>query len=157
MKHILFFTLILLFSINCFSKQRTPKKKKEKQLTYQEYIDKYGDNKTSVTIINIFFEKRDNSGIGKMSFLPLCASVTVVAPPVGAGLMVASFPLFISGLITRSNYSHKNLLKALQEYKTNQTLSKRLKKKVSRRHRVEEENYQMELEQARFASLKLIQ
>ncbi len=150
MKHLILFTFIILFSVNCFSRQKI----KKQHLTYLEYINKYGNDKTSITIINIFFDKRDNCGIGKMSFLPLSASITIVAPPIGAGLMVVSSPLFISGLITRNKYSHKKLLKTLQDYQSNQVLSNQLKKKVRKIHRIEEEIHQMELQHAKFDSLK---
>ncbi len=152
MKYFILFSLVALISINGFSRQKI----KKQHLTYLEYINEYGNDKTSITIINIFFQKREYAGIGKMSFLPLSASVTAVAPPIGIGLMAVSSPLFVSGIITRNKYSHKNLLKALNEYRSNKSLSKNLKKKVIRIHIIEEEIHQIELREARLISLKEI-
>ena len=67
-------------------------------MTYNQYINEYGNDKTSVTLINLFFDKRDNAGIGQMSFLPVSSTIAIIYPPVGVGLVVISCPLFVFAL-----------------------------------------------------------
>ena len=148
--------LMLLSSSESFAKDKKSKKVKQEKMTYNEYINEYGHDKTSLTLINLFFDKRDNAGIGQMSFLPVSSTIAIVYPPVGVGLVAISCPLFVSGLITRNNYSHKKLIKTLEEYKINKTLPTKLEKKVNQIHIIEKEIFDMDMEDARFASLKQI-
>ena len=90
----------------------------------------YGNNDTSLAIIDLFFGKRNEAAIGKMSFLPITAGVTVVMPPIGLGLSALSSPLFVSGLVTRHRYSHKNLMIALNSYRNRNMLSENFRHKI---------------------------
>ena len=47
------------------------KAKKEHKLNYDEFVNKYGSDDTSLAVIEIFFDKRENAAKGQMSFLPL--------------------------------------------------------------------------------------
>ena len=153
---LLMFGLMALSSSECFAKEKNYKKAKQEKMTYNEYINEYGKDKTSITLINLFFDKRDNAGIGQMSFLPLTASIAVVYPPVGVALVAISCPLFVSGLITRNNYSHKKLISALDNYKINKTLPIKLENKVTQIHLIEQEIFEMDMEDERFASLQIL-
>ncbi len=106
-------------------------KKKVMQLNYEQYIEKYGTDETSIIIIDLFFNKRNLSGIGQMSFLPVTSSVAVIVPPIGLVTMAISTPLFLNGILVRHKYSHKNLLIALEYYQNNKLLSKRFKRVIS--------------------------
>ncbi len=103
---------------------------KSNKLTYDEYIQQYGTNDTSIAIIELYFDKRDNSGIGQMSFLPLTTAVAAVVPPVGVGLMAISTPLFLNGIRVRHKYSHKKLLSVLNTYHNENRLSDKLEQQV---------------------------
>lgn len=107
------------------------KKDTSTQLSYNEYMSEFGTDATSIAIIELFFNKRNKVGIGQMSFLPVSAGVSVVAPPVGLVVMAMSTPLFINGLLVRRKYSLKNLSIALDNYKRKNLLSARFKKKVT--------------------------
>jgi hypothetical protein len=130
MKYTLLFSIIIFLSVNCIAKKHKTKKNKHPKLSYHEYIDQYGNNDTSIAMINLFFHKRNETAIGKMSFLPVAASITVILPPIGLGLSALSSPLFISGLITRSRYSHKNLLIALKNYHNINMFSENLRHNI---------------------------
>ena len=89
-------------------------KKQAKHYSYEQYIEKYGTDQTSITIIDLFFNKRNYSGIGQMSFLPVSSAVGIIVPPIGLVTMAISTPFFVNGLLVRHKYSHKNLLIALE-------------------------------------------
>jgi len=131
MKNIYPILMILLLSNYSIAQKNNYENNKDATLSYEEYINEYGVNDTSIAIVNLFFDKRDYSSTGKMSFLPLSATVTVFIPPLGIGLMAISSPLFVSGLITRNKYSHKNLIETLDNYQKNNVLSIKIKKKLS--------------------------
>jgi hypothetical protein len=122
-------TIILSFILcsNCFAGNKASKKMNSEKYCYQEYINQYGVNDTSKAIINFYFDKRELSATGKMSFLPLSMLLAIVVPPIGLGLMVVSSPLFVSGVITRKKYNNKNLIKELNNYNVNNILSKKMK------------------------------
>jgi hypothetical protein len=124
----IFYALTLLIVCNTSLAQN----KDQKHLSYSEYMYEFGTDSTSIAIIDLFFNKRNLSGIGQMSFLPVSSSVAIVIPPIGLAIMAISTPLFINGLLVRHKYSHKNLLTALEYYKNNNQLSERFKKQVNR-------------------------
>ncbi|MBL4593122.1 MAG: hypothetical protein JKX68_04805 [Flavobacteriales bacterium] len=130
MKYLLLTSIVLFLSVNSFAKKHKIKKAKNPKLSYQEYIIQYGNNDTSVAIINLFFDKRNETAVGKMSFLPITAGITMFVPPIGLGLSAITSPLFISGLITRTRYSHKNLLIALKSYHNTNMLSANFQNKI---------------------------
>ena len=154
MKQILLLSATILICNFCNAKEVLSKKKSEHKLTYEQFINQYGIDDTAVAIIDIFFDKRSNSAAGKMSFLPLSGAVTVIVPPVGFGLMAISSPLFISGLITKSNYNRKKLLNALVNYQNNKLLSVKHRKKVVELMYAEQEMYIEELLEARYNTIK---
>ena len=132
------------------------KKTKNPKLSYKEYINQYGNNETSIAIINLFFEKRNETAIGKMSFLPITAGITIILPPIGLGLSALTSPLFISGLITRSQYSHKNLLIALKNYHNTNMFSENFKHKISEQIKAQKAIYNKEESEDRLMALREI-
>ena len=157
MKKILLLSVIILIG-NAVSakKHKSEKNITTKQLSYDEYIQQYGTDDTSKAIIELYFDKRENCGAGQMSFLPVTAAVAVVVPPLGIGLMTISSPLFVNGVVTMNRYSHKNMVKALNNYHTNKTMSRSIKKKVINLMIAEEEIRNEEMAEKRLASLKTI-
>ncbi|KJS06077.1 MAG: hypothetical protein VR77_06580 [Flavobacteriales bacterium BRH_c54] len=107
------------------------KAKKEHKLNYDEFINKYGSDDTSLAVIEIFFDKRENSAKGQMSFLPLSTAIAVVFPPIGVGLMAVSTPLFVNGLIVNQKYNRKKLKNILEEYESTNELPIKLQNKVN--------------------------
>jgi hypothetical protein len=156
MKNLLILAITLLISSNCFSQEKKLETKRFHKLNYEQYISHYGVDDTSIAIIDIYFDKRRNNAGGKMSFLPLTAGIAVITPPLGVSLIAISSPLFVSGLITRQKYSRKNLLKALIKYQNKNVIAVNLKQRVDTYLEIEEEIYQEELADTRFASLKAI-
>lgn len=152
MKHLLLILSILLFSQ--FSEARKPISKKLHKLSYDEFMYAYGTDDTSIAIINIYFDKRDYSATGQMSFLPISTIVAIVIPPIGVGLMVISSPLFINGLLTSNKYSRKKLLKILNNYKDGDILSNRNKKKIVQEIKAQQEIYYEDLLEARYNSIR---
>jgi hypothetical protein len=122
-------TLALIFSIYNLSYAA---KKQPKHYSYEQYIEKYGNDQTSITIIDLFFNKRNLSGIGQMSFLPVSSAVGIIVPPIGLVTMAISTPFFVNGLLVRHKYSHKHLLIALEYYQSKRLLSERFKKEITK-------------------------
>ena len=156
MKNLFLISIIVFLTNNCFAKKNYDKNNNTHKLNYEEYMDQYGTDDTSKAIIEFFFDKREFCAAGKMSFFPLSAVVTVVVPPIGIGLMTISSPLFISGIVTRSIYNHKNLVKTLVNYQNSNFLSAKIKKKVGELMMAQEEIYNEELAEDRLTSLKSI-
>jgi len=129
MKQLLIILIVFVGSKN-FAATKHSKKESSIKHSYEEYINLYGGNDTSRAIIELFFDKREFSAGGKMSFLPLSLGVALIAPPIGIGLMGLSSPLFVSGIVTRKRYSHKNLLTVLEQYKKAGKLPKRINKQI---------------------------
>lgn len=89
------FTLILIISsLNILAKH-------PKHLNHEQYLEKYGVDETSIAIIDLFFEKRNLSGNGQMSFLPVSASIALFAMPIGIVTTAISTPLFVNGLLVK--------------------------------------------------------
>lgn len=107
------------------------KAKKEHKLNYDEFVNKYGSDDTSLAVIEIFFDKRENSAKGQMSFLPLSTAIAVVFPPIGVGLMAVSTPLFVNGLIVNQRYNRRKLKNILEEYESTNELPIKLQNKVN--------------------------
>ena len=103
----------------------------EHKLNYDEFVSVYGSNDTSLAVIEIFFDKRENSAKGQMSFLPLSSAVAVILPPVGVGLMAVSTPLFINGLIVNQKYNRRKLKNILEKYESTHELPIKLQNKVN--------------------------
>lgn len=103
---------------------------KEHKMDYQGFVEKYGTDDTSVAVIEIFFDKRENAAKGQMSFLPLSGTIALVYPPLGVGLVAVSTPLFVNGLLVKNKYSKKKLHDILEDYHHNEGLPLRFKNKV---------------------------
>ncbi len=154
MKQILLISASIFICIYCSAQEISTEIKSEHKLNYDQYIDQYGVDDTSRAIIDIFFDKRANNASGKMSFLPLSGAVTVVFPPIGLGLMAISSPLFVSGLITKSNYSRKKLMNILVTYQNNSFLPNKYRERVVELMYAEQEMHIEELLEARYNILK---
>lgn len=129
MKNLLLIPIILIMT-NSVSAEKTRSEKKQARLDYEECIQLYGVDDTSIAIINIYFDKRYSAGVGQLSFLPTTAAITFFNPPIGIVLMAASSPLYINGIIKYKKYSQKNMIKTLNNYRDNQILSDKIRDKV---------------------------
>lgn len=127
---VLFLAMVLM--LTCFGKNNNETKAIDYRLEYQDYIDLYGIDDTSIAIIDIYFAKSEIGGKGKMSFLPLSTSLIVVMPPLGIGLSVISTPIFVSGMLTSIKYSRKNLHKSLYDYHNFHNISKNTRNKIGK-------------------------
>ncbi|HLU84247.1 MAG TPA: hypothetical protein VKZ45_02135 [Vicingaceae bacterium] len=103
---------------------------KEHKMDYQGFVEKYGTDDTSVAVIEIFFDKRENAAKGQMSFLPLSGTIALVYPPLGVGLVAVSTPLFVNGLLVNQKYNRRKLKNILEDYHQNNELPVKLKDKV---------------------------
>ena len=136
------FILVLCFSfINSFAENDSTKVKARK-LSYSDFLAHYSINDTSAAVIEIFFDKKDNTAKGEMSFLPITAGVFLIFPVIGAGLSVVSVPLFIHGSYTLVKYRKKKLVNVLTEYRETQELPKWLRRKVKKSLDAEQYNYE---------------
>ena len=129
MKNLLLIPIILIMT-NSISAEKIHSEKKQARLDYEECIQLYGIDDTSIAIINIYFDKRYSVGVGQLSFLPATAAITFFIPPIGIVLMAASSPLYINGMIKYKKYSQKNMIKTLKNYRDNQILSDKIRDKV---------------------------
>ena len=130
MKFLTIILSIIFISTNVYSQKHKIKKLKTQKLEYRDFLFQYGKDETAVAIIDVYFDKKNNNGIGKLSFLPVSTSVTFIAPPIGIPLIAISIPVAMSGLITLSRYNNQNLLKDLYYYNKTSMIPKRLKRKV---------------------------
>ncbi len=155
MKNLLLISIIVLSSGYCFS-QHEKENKKDYQLNYEEFITHYGVDDTSIAIIDIFFDKRQNCAGGKMSFLSLSAGIALLNAPIGIGLMAVSTPLYVSGTITRIKYNRKHLLETLINYQNESVLTVNLKQRVVTYLELENEIHQEEIANAQLISYRTI-
>ncbi|OFY93952.1 MAG: hypothetical protein A3K10_14895 [Bacteroidetes bacterium RIFCSPLOWO2_12_FULL_31_6] len=153
MRNLFLISIIVLSSGYCFA-QHEKENKKDYQLNYEEFITHYGVDDTSIAIIDIYFDKRQNCAGGKMSFLSLSAGVALLNAPIGIGLMAVSTPLYVSGTITRIKYNRKHLLKTLINYQNENILTANLKQRVVTYLEIENEIHQEELANALLVSYK---
>lgn len=106
---------------------------KARKLSYKNFKDDYSFNDTTDVIIDLFFDKKNNSAVGQMSFLPIAIAIAIVPPPIrviGVGLTIIAFPLFLNGAYTMYKFRNKKLLMVLTEYKKTGYLPKWVKKKA---------------------------
>lgn len=148
--------ILILVTNMSFATSKEDKKMKKESITYNDYMVKYGENDTTAAIVEIFHDKRENAGVGQMSFLPITGALIIVSPPLGIGLSIVSTPLFISGLITHNRHSNKKLNKVLANYMDNGELSKAMKRKVAKQIEAERYLEEEELMNLKLASLKSI-
>ena len=129
MKNLILIPIILLMT-NSVSAEKNRSEKKQARLDYEECIQLYGVDDTSIAIINIYFDKRYSVGVGQMSLLPVTAALTVFTPPIGVVLMAASSPLYINGIVKFNKYSQKNMIKTLNNYYNKNILAENIRNKV---------------------------
>ncbi len=129
MKNLLLIPIILIMT-NSVSAEKNRSEKKQARLDYEECIQLYGVDDTSIAIINIYFDKRYTAGVGQLSFLPITTALTFFTPPIGVVLMVVSSPMYVNGAIKFNKYSQKNMIKTLNNYRDNQILSDKIRDKV---------------------------
>lgn len=129
MKNLLLIPIVLIMT-NSVSAEKTRSEKKQARLDYEECIQLYGVDDTSIAIINIYFDKRYSAGVGQMSLLPVTAALTFFTPPIGLGLMIVSSPMYINGAIKFNKYSQKNMIKVLNNYHNNNVLAEKMRGKV---------------------------
>lgn len=139
MKKLISLLSFVIIVNTCFAKKLTDKIKKEEKVSYNDYMLKYGENDTTAAIISVFYDKRENSGAGQMSFLPITGSLCIVSPPIGISLSIITAPIFLNGFITYKRHNNKNLEIVLNNYLANGYLSKRLKRRVLKQ--LEAESY----------------
>lgn len=153
MKKIYLVPVFILLVGTCFAKS---KEKKEKAMNYDQYLKEHSYNDTTAAIISIYFDKRENAGVGQMSFLPITVTLSAIIPAIGISLSIISTPIFINGFITYHKYSDKNLEEALSDYKENKIISKKLAKKITHQLKIEQLLEEEEMLELELASLKLI-
>jgi hypothetical protein len=144
MKTIILITVLLGLGNNSFAQEKNKKQNQKESLNYEECVTKYGVDDTSIAIINVYFDRRYNAGTGQMSFLPITLVLTAITPPIGLGLTIVSSPMFVNGLIVRNRYSHKNMIKALDNYHSEKILSDKVRRKVTNYMLEEQEDKQLE-------------
>lgn len=105
---------------------------KARKLEYSDFIANYSINDTSNTVIDIFFDKRNNTAKGQMSFFPITAAIFPLVPIISIGLSVVTFPMFVNGTVVLVKYRKKKLQKVLIHYKETKELPKWVRKKVNK-------------------------
>ncbi len=127
MTKIILISFCFLLSLPLFSQKE--EKMKYRKLDYNDFL-KYSINDTSAVIIDVFFDKKDNTALGQMSFLPITVAIYVISPPLSAGLTIISFPLFVNGSYLLVKYRKKKLYMVLNDYKKTGHLPNWIRKKA---------------------------
>lgn len=105
---------------------------KARKLEYSDFIAIYSINDTSNTVIDIFFDKRNNTAKGQLSFFPITAAIFPLVPVISVGLSIVTFPMFINGSVVWIKYRKKKLQKVLINYKETHELPNWIRKKVNK-------------------------
>lgn len=119
----------MLLSFSSFSQKE--EKMKYRKLGYTDFR-KLSINDTSQVVIDLFFDKKDNAGMGQMSFLPITLAVYVISPPLSGALTLISFPLFLNGSYMMIKYRKKKLHMVLTKYADSGTLPGWVRKKANK-------------------------
>jgi hypothetical protein len=122
-------TLLFLISFTSFAQEE--EKLKYRKISYIEFL-KYSINDTADAVVNIFFDKTENAGIGQMSFLPMTVLLYFLSPQLGIGLTAISLPLFLKGSVVLIKYRKKKLHLILNDYKETGNLPEWIRKKAIR-------------------------
>jgi hypothetical protein len=104
---------------------------KYRKLEYKDFKKK-SINDTSDVIIDVFYDKKDNTALGQMSFLPVTAAIFLISPPISLGLTTISFPVFLNGTFMLIKYRNKKLHMVLTEYASTGTLPNWVRKKAKK-------------------------
>jgi len=126
--------IILIFiccSFSLLSFSQANEKIKYRKLDYKDF-KQISINDTSDVIIDIFYDKKDNSAIGQMSFLPVTAAIFIISPPISLGLTTISFPLFVNGTYILVKYRKKKLYTVLTTYSKTKQLPNWIRKKANK-------------------------
>ena len=105
---------------------------KARKLEYSDFIANYSINDTSNTVIDIFFDKRNNTAKGQLSFFPITAAIFPLVPVISVGLSIVTFPMFVNGSVVWIKYRKKKLQKVLIHYKETKELPNWIRKKVNK-------------------------
>src|SRR5690606_23357994 len=105
---------------------------KARKLEYSDFIANYSINDTSNTVIDIFFDKRNNTAKGQMSFFPITAAIFLLVPIICIVLSVVTFVMFVNGTVVLVKSLKKKLQKVLIYYKETKELPKWVRKKVNK-------------------------
>lgn len=154
MRTLILITVLFSLSNSTYAKEKIKKQKQSKHLNYEECVTKFGVDDTSVAIINVYFDKRHNAGTGQMSFLPITLALTAITPPIGIGLSMVSSPMFVKGLVVRNRYSHKNMIKALNNYHSEKMISDNVRRKVTNYMLDEQEDKQLDQQEDYITTLR---
>ena len=122
-------TFCLLISISSFAQEE--EKLKYRKLDYNDFRA-LSINDTSQTIIDLFYDKKDNAGIGQMTFLPITLAIYAVSPVISGALTLVSFPLFVNGGYMMVKYRKKKLYMVLTQYAEDGTMPNWVRKKANR-------------------------
>ena len=123
--------IIICFLISLSSFSQANEKIKYRKLDYNDF-KKLSINDTSDVIIDIFYDKKDNTAIGQMSFLPITVAIFIISPPISLGLTTISFPIFLHGSYVLIKYRKKKLYDVLTVYQTTNSLPKWVRKKANK-------------------------
>ncbi|MDB4533546.1 hypothetical protein N9242_01645 [Vicingaceae bacterium] len=121
-------TVCFLLSLSSYSQDD---KIKYRKLDYNDFL-KHSINDTSAVIIDVFFDKKDNTALGQMSFLPITVAVYIISPQLSVGLTLISFPLFVNGSYLMVKYRKKKLFMVLNDYKETGHLPNWVRKKANK-------------------------
>ncbi len=132
MQKINWIVFFLLLNVGYCAASEDSTEVKARNLDYNDFIAKYSVNDTSTTIINIFFDKRNNSAKGQMSIFPITAAIFPLVPILSVGMSVVSFPFFVNGSVLLYRYRKSKLQKVLINYKENRTMPNWVRKKVNK-------------------------
>jgi len=142
MYKIVFLILICSFPFSVVATPTDSTEIKARKLTYSDFLANYSVNDTSAAVIEIFFDKKDNSARGQMSFLPITLAIYPLFPLFSVGLTAVSLPLFINGSVIMIKYRKGKLVKVLNEYRETRELPKWIRKKVNKSLHYEQFNYE---------------
>ena len=116
-------------SFSTFAQEQ--EKMKYRKLDYN-YFRALSVNDTSQVIIDLFFDKKDNAGVGQMTFLPLTLAIYPLSPVISGTLTLVSLPLFVHGSYMLIKYRKKKLHMVLTQYAEDRTMPNWLQKKVNK-------------------------
>ncbi|MGB0882250.1 MAG: hypothetical protein ACPGSO_04810 [Vicingaceae bacterium] len=125
----LFTIICLIICLSSFAQEE--EKMKYRKLDYTDFR-KLSINDTSQVIIDLFFDKKDNAGVGQMTFLPITLVIYPVSPVISGALTLVSLPLFINGSYMMVKYRKKKLYMVLTEYSDSGELPKWVRKKANK-------------------------
>ena len=129
-----FFLLIvpIFLSVSVRAEIEEPEKVKPRNISYNDFLKNYANDDTSTAIVELFFEKRTDVGPGQMVFFPLTAALFPISPHLSIGTSLISFPLCVNGARIMVRYRKGKLLKVLNQYNSDKTLPKWVRKKTIR-------------------------